>query len=186
MSMSLGSLIRCGLLAAVLWMVGLFCDHPTAAGAPPLARPLLRGAAAAVREAASLGSQHPYVALIVVGAIALVWAASTVMRLGQKTTDPVRMYSADLRRACFERAGNRCEQAVWVIARCPRPAAHADHWFPHSKGGATTLENGVAMCARHNTSKGARVPALGETLRLEWRRRRYFPAGEDTRVGQKF
>jgi hypothetical protein len=33
----------------------------------------------------------------------------------------------------------------------------ADHIFPHSKGGATIIENGELLCKRHNQSKGAKT-----------------------------
>jgi hypothetical protein len=33
----------------------------------------------------------------------------------------------------------------------------ADHVFPHSKGGKTTLANGELLCRYHNQSKGAKV-----------------------------
>lgn len=35
----------------------------------------------------------------------------------------------------------------------------ADHVIPHSKGGATTVENGRVTCRAHNLSKGARTIA---------------------------
>jgi 5-methylcytosine-specific restriction endonuclease McrA len=35
-------------------------------------------------------------------------------------------------------------------------AFHSDHVRPYSKGGATTLDNGQALCAACNLKKGAR------------------------------
>lgn len=46
--------------------------------------------------------------------------------------------------AC-ERCGDRLGQAF-----------HADHVRPFSQGGATTLDNGQALCAACNLKKGAR------------------------------
>ena len=37
----------------------------------------------------------------------------------------------------------------------------ADHIFPHSKGGPTTIENGQVSCSKHNSSKGASVTKSG-------------------------
>lgn len=101
--------------------------------------------------------------------------------------DPRRMFTAEERRAGFARAGHRCELDVWLgLRRCPSPAQHADHWWPHTHGGASTMANLVAACVRHNTRKGSRLPTLSQTRRLARRRRGYFPAGEPTRPGDRY
>lgn len=41
---------------------------------------------------------------------------------------------------------------------------------------------GTALCAHHNTSKGARIPSRLYIWRLERRRRRYFPPNESVKV----
>lgn len=48
------------------------------------------------------------------------------------------------------------------------------------------MANFVAACARHNTSKGAKVPTLGQTVRMEARRRKYFPRGVAVKAGERF
>src|SRR5699024_12359552 len=61
---------------------------------------------------------------------------------------------------------NRSEKAALYIAadgKCTscgtelRPDWHADHVTPHSKGGATDLLNGSALCAACNLSKGSKT-----------------------------
>lgn len=119
---------------------------------------------------------HP-VAVGIIAAIVFVpafiaFVASLIPRRIVK--DPQRLYTADQRRAGSDRSGGRCEMEGIFFTRCRRPGEHGDHWFPHSKGGATSMNNFVWACARCNTSKGARIPTFWETTRLEWRRRRYF------------
>ncbi len=41
---------------------------------------------------------------------------------------------------------------------------------------------GTALCAHHNTSKGATIPSRLSIWRLERRRRRYFPPNESVKV----
>ncbi len=102
-------------------------------------------------------------------------------------TDPRRTFTPDERRVGFTRAGHRCEFDTWVgLRRCSRAAEHADHWWPHVRGGASTLTNLVAACGWHNTSKGARLPTPAQTRRLTRRRRRYFPLGDHTVPGQRY
>lgn len=115
---------------------------------------------------------------------ALVVAVSSVLpRSVQK--DPVRMFTATQRGKGFARAGNRCELESWWWRRCRRPAEHADHFVPWSRGGSSDLGNLVAACTRCNTSKGAKVPTPFQRLRLERRRRRYFPEHIGVEAGGK-
>jgi 5-methylcytosine-specific restriction endonuclease McrA len=53
--------------------------------------------------------------------------------------------------------------------RCPGPDCnvildwrdvHVDHVMPHSKGGATTIENGRLLCSKCNLAKGAKLPKM--------------------------
>lgn len=99
--------------------------------------------------------------------------------------DPQRMFSPEERRVGIERSGDRCEMEDAFFLRCRRKGEHGDHWFPHSKGGASSLNNFVWACAPCNLSKSAHVPSFWETTRLEWRRRRYFDPGVVTRPGEK-
>ena len=85
--------------------------------------------------------------------------------------------------ALLERAGHRCEHHSWLLGRCRETEAlQADHVHPHSRGGATDVANGQALCRRHNRGKAARVPWGWELARLERRRRAYFPPGPVTAV----
>lgn len=96
--------------------------------------------------------------------------------------DPQRAFTPAQRQAIFARAGWRCEHFGLLGVRCRHQAAHADHVVPWSRGGASTLANAQALCARHNLAKGARMPGRVSTRRLARRRRRYFPAGMPTEV----
>lgn len=98
--------------------------------------------------------------------------------------DPERAFTSAQRRNGFSRAGQRCELEVMPFVRCPRRAEHGDHFFPHSRGGASTMRNFVAACSKCNLSKSAKMPGSGLAWRIRLRRRLYFPAGTDTRVGQ--
>lgn len=100
--------------------------------------------------------------------------------------DPTRMFTANQRTEGFARAGGRCEFEAWAFARCKKPAHHGDHHYPWSKGGATSMSNFTAACVRCNTSKGAKLPGFFSTMRLEARRRKYFPAGIPVKAGQRF
>jgi hypothetical protein len=122
--------------------------------------------------------------LIAAGALAQRLGAGSGRWTGEK--DPQRMYSLEQRRVIHTLAGNQCEYTGWAWQRCPRASEHADHLHPHAKGGATSLLNGVASCAHHNTSKGAKILPKSKVRALERRRRRYFPPGASVRVGELY
>lgn len=107
-----------------------------------------------------------------------------VSRSGRR--DPNRMFSSDERKVGFARAENRCEMDNWLMMRCHRRAEHGDHWYPWSKGGATSMANFVAGCAKHNLAKSNTWPTLWQTARVAARRRRYFPRGYTARPGERF
>lgn len=97
--------------------------------------------------------------------------------------DPWRTFKYDARRAVLGRAGNRCEGPLLLAwGRCRAAAEEADHIYPWSKGGATIVSNGQALCRRHNRSKRNATPPWWYVLALERRRRKYFPVGLDARV----
>lgn len=188
------------LLAAIAWFAASYV-----AGERPSARPLPVPDTAPVTDrarglidwvtglidtvkgwVASVGD-NPAAVLAVLGAIVLVLIVRAVRARMPVAQDPQRMYSPDQRKEAFRRAGGQCEYTgLLPWTRCHKPAEHADHLFPWSRGGATTLGNCVASCARHNTSKGAKVLPAWQVRALVRRRRRYFPAGVDTAVGEKF
>lgn len=130
-------------------------------------------------------SGNPLLFAVLAG-IALFIAGRAAVNGRKAPTDPTRMFSKAQRAEGFGRAGSRCEMEGAWFRRCRRTAAHGDHWFPWSKGGATSMGNFVAACQRCNTSKGAKVPSVFATFRLVNRRRKYFPAGLDAATGQKF
>lgn len=97
--------------------------------------------------------------------------------------DPWRGFKYESRRVVMERAGNRCEGAVFLAwGRCGETAVEADHVYPWSRRGATIVSNGQALCRGHNRNKGATTPPWWYLLSLERRRRSYFPPGADVRV----
>ena len=96
--------------------------------------------------------------------------------------DPRRNFTSNDRATGFARAGNQCEHIGLFGRRCSAAPSHGDHHYPWSKGGATSLSNFVALCARHNLSKGNKVPSRWYTRRLERRRRAYFPPGTRTEI----
>ena len=122
---------------------------------------------------------------ILVGVGAASAAAIGVIRRARPRVvqrDPQRAFAEAQRQAIFARAQNRCEHVSALGLRCRRAPTHADHVHPWSKGGATTLANAQALCARHNLQKGSRVPSGWYVHRLERRRRSYFPPGEPESV----
>lgn len=126
----------------------------------------------------------PRVLAAVSGAILAAIAIAIALRSGREGRDPQRIYPTDQRHTCFARAGYQCEMSFLGPLRCQRPAEHADHHYPWSKGGATSIDNAVAACSRHNTSKGARMPTFWDTWFIGRRRRRYFPSYSEPRPGQ--
>lgn len=101
-------------------------------------------------------------------------------------TDPQRLFTAGQRRLACRLAQGRCEQESFPFVRCRRVGAHADHWFPWSRGGASTDQNLVWACTRHNLAKSSRIPTAFQTLRLEARRARYFPSDVSPVAGEWF
>lgn len=70
--------------------------------------------------------------------------------------DPIRGFSHEQRLAIYRRDGGRCQLRL----KCEGEKVgwdnwHADHKVPHSKGGKTTVANGILACPACNLSKGA-------------------------------
>ena len=102
---------------------------------------------------------------------------------GRRRRDPQRCFLREDKRIVLARAGRRCEHHSWLSGRCETTEdLQADHVHPHSRGGATAIENGQALCPRHNLRKAARVPWSWELERLARRREAYFPPGTSTAV----
>lgn len=131
---------------------------------------------------------HPLPVLAAIAVLCLPSLVASLIRFVPHRVfkDPQRMFSKAQRDEGSRLAAGRCEmEGLLLFTRCHRPGAHADHWFPHTLGGASTMQNLVHACAPCNLSKGARVPTFWETTRLEWRRRRYYTR-EQRRPGDKY
>lgn len=125
---------------------------------------------------------HPWV-LLPIAAVALVAIIlSSPAGGGCETRDPRRTFTAAERREAFERAGLRCEHKPMLWHRCTNTPTQGDHIYPWSKGGRTAMSNQQALCPFHNAHKSGSVPTRMYILRLQWRRRRYFPDDVPTRV----
>ena len=121
--------------------------------------------------------------LLVLLAIGKVVQLGRAILHGRHARDPRRTLSRAEKVALLERAGRRCEHHSWLLGRCRETEAlQADHVHPHSRGGATDVANGQALCRRHNRGKAARVPWGWELARMQRRRRAYFPPGSVTAV----
>lgn len=131
---------------------------------------------------AAFGPSIPW--LVAIGAVMIVFTAPMPGR-GPRSArrDVWRGFKFAPRRTVLDRAGGRCEGAVFGFGlRCPDPAVEVDHVYPWSKGGPTVASNGQALCRGHNRAKSAMTPPWWYLLTLERRRRRYFPPGVDVRV----
>lgn len=100
--------------------------------------------------------------------------------------DPQRMFNGQQRKLGHDRASRRCEMDNWLFMRCRADSKEADHHYPHTRGGASSMENLVAACMKHNRSKSAKMPTRLATWRITRRRKRYFPAGDRLAPGQWF
>lgn len=164
-------------VAAFLWLVG-----PD--GLPPLER-FSKGTVLALAWLSERWRENPTLfTWATLGILAVLYGGKLLAMLPRHyDKDPQRGFTSQQRSECFRRAGNRCEMETIWFGRCLGTAEHADHWLPHSRGGATNLANAVAACARHNLAKSDTVPSAWETARLERRRRHYFPESLDRSAG---
>lgn len=144
---------------------------------------MLNGAALHVFEAV-LGAlaQHPWlvVPVAVVMLVGVVLASPAGGACASR--DPRRGFTVAERRAAFERAGLRCEHKSMLWHRCTNTPTQGDHIYPWSRGGRTAMSNQQALCPFHNSRKSGTVPTRIYILRLQWRRRRYFPEEVSPRV----
>lgn len=127
-------------------------------------------------------SEHPMVAvpLLIVTVIVLVLISPAGGASASR--DGRRVFTTQERRRAFERAGWRCEHKNPLWMRCSNSASQGDHIYPWSKGGRTAMSNHQALCAYHNNRKSGSVPSRLYIIRLEMRRRSYFPSGESVHV----
>lgn len=180
-------LLLAALLAACL-VVGSSRQHVTSGSAGDgipsrLTHETLIGAGTIIKTLARWAAENPDAAGVTFALVTLLLGIPRVIALLPRRIerDPQRAFSAEQRRAGFLRCGGRCEAETLLLGRCRRPAVHGDHWYPHSKGGRTSMRNFAGLCQWHNLSKSSHTPTWWETTRLEWRRRRYFPQGVERR-----
>ncbi len=138
---------------------------------------------------AASASHHsiPTVAIVggVVAALAILVKLASRQR-GIEWRDPQRAFSPAQRRAIFDRCDGRCEHHSLILGRCRAAATQADHIYPWSLGGDTSLANGAGLCARHNRMKSNHIPSGWYIRRLENARKSYFPPGEPVEVARSF
>lgn len=85
--------------------------------------------------------------------------------------DSVRTYRLHDRKIFSSKCNDRCE-GVGIFFRCTRRGnLQGDHWYPHSRGGATTKKNLVMLCQKCNGRKLAHVPSVFQTYALYFRRK---------------
>jgi len=85
---------------------------------------------------------------------------------GKRHKDPQRLFTQAQRREIFANCDGRCEYPTFLLGRCRAPATEADHIFPWSLGGQTTIENGSGLCKRHNLHKSNHIPSRRYMRRL--------------------
>lgn len=100
--------------------------------------------------------------------------------------DPVRRFASTDRAEIVRRAGGRCEAHGWITGRCgTTQGLEADHIHPHSRGGWTNIQNGQALCKRHNRTKSATIPFKWQLNRIAKRRTTYYPPGVSGTVSRR-
>ena len=144
--------------------------------------PMLSGILHVLEAVLGVIVQHPWlVAPVAVSLLVCVVLASPAGGACE-SRDPRRGFTVAERRAAFERAGLRCEHKAILWHRCTNTPTQGDHVFPWSRGGRTAMSNQQALCPFHNARKSGAVPTRMYILRLQCRRRRYFPEAESARV----
>lgn len=116
--------------------------------------------------------------LIVLAAILLAFVPLAVIAhaIGRRRRwrDPQRLFTWEQKKILLTRARWRCEHKHPLWSRCRATTGlQADHVVPWSRGGATALVNGAALCQRHNARKSNRIPSPLYRWRLRQRRRKY-------------
>lgn len=88
--------------------------------------------------------------------------------------DVKRVFTAKEKNSISRVCGHRCEgTGLFLRCRYTGTDLHGDHWFPHSKGGATTTDNLVMLCPTCNRKKSDAIPTLLQTKALGWRRKHH-------------
>lgn len=139
---------------------------------------------AGIRSAAEVvrfGIDNPTLIWVVAALLLCVYVVRAIRRHMPVQTDQQRTFTQTQRNEAKRRAGGRCEHS-YLGLRCRAAGAHADHIYPWSRGGATRMSNAQSLCAAHNLRKSARIPSRFYIHRLQKRRAKYFPSGEEARV----
>lgn len=125
------------------------------------------------------------VTVLFIFARAVFKSARWLFRLTSKrrASRTARLFSGEQKHAGHRRAGGRCEFSNG-LGRCTNASVEADHFYPYSKGGATSMKNFVASCRAHNRAKSAKIPSSFEKARIEFRRKSYFPTLVSVKVGE--
>jgi len=101
--------------------------------------------------------------------------------------DIKRVYSSKEKQLASKLCNNRCE-GTRVFGRCNYRGKNlqGDHWYPYSRGGATTVKNLVMLCPKCNQSKSNKIPSRFQTIALRLRRRLNYDYLEqvNTSVGE--
>lgn len=132
--------------------------------------------------AAALVLDHPWSLVPLGGLVLALMLLAGPAGGGSDRRDPKRMFTAAERTQAFARAGLRCEHKSPLWFRCTNTPTQGDHIYPWSRGGRTAMSNQQALCAFHNNRKSGAVPSRVYIIRLQRRRRRYFPPEENLRV----
>lgn len=86
--------------------------------------------------------------------------------------DTNRLYSHSDKIKYSSLCNNRCE-GIGIFLRCRHEGndLQGDHWYPYSRGGATTKKNLVMLCPKCNKKKTNHVPTFLQTKAIEFRRK---------------
>lgn len=87
--------------------------------------------------------------------------------------DESRVFTKKMKNQALKKCHYRCE-GTGVLWRCFHKGddLHGDHWYPHSRGGATSEQNLVMLCPKCNRKKSDKIPTHWQTWALKGRRRR--------------
>ncbi len=115
------------------------------------------------------------VALLIIILFAKIDRSITAMmhwRRKQKRRDPKRVYTRGEKDKAMRRCNKRCE-GIHVFARCEYRGSdlQGDHWFPHSRGGKTSIQNLVMLCPSCNRAKSDKIPTRLQTYAIKMRRK---------------
>lgn len=118
-------------------------------------------------------------AILMVWLVSFLWSKSERFfrslirrKRSDERRDAVRTFTKAQRELGMSQCANRCEgTGVFFRCRYRGQDLHGDHWFPHSRGGATSVKNLVMLCPQCNMRKSAKIPSLAQTFALKLRRK---------------